>query len=48
MAWGGNSDWQFVGDFSMVLDRYITGYISKAEKNSKSTKKTILIITGIR
>jgi hypothetical protein len=36
MAWGGNSDWQFVGDFSMVLDRYITGYISKAEKNSSA------------
>jgi ATP-dependent DNA helicase PIF1 len=35
--WGGNMDLQFIGEESMVLDRYITGYITKPEEHA--TKK---------
>lgn len=33
MMWGANMDIQFVGERSSVLNRYITSYITKAEKN---------------
>jgi hypothetical protein len=32
--WGGNNDMQYIGEQSMVLDRYITTYITKAEKQA--------------
>jgi hypothetical protein len=37
LAWKGNVDIQYIGEQSMALDRYITTYITKAEKNA--TKK---------
>jgi ATP-dependent DNA helicase PIF1 len=37
VIWGGNMDLQFIGEDSMVLDRYVTGYITKPEQNA--TKK---------
>ena len=34
LLWEGNIDIQYVGETSMSLDRYITGYITKPEKNA--------------
>ena len=34
LLWEANIDVQFIHESSMVLDRYITAYITKAEKNS--------------
>ena len=34
LSWEANVDLQYIGEDSMVLDRYITTYITKAEKHS--------------
>ena len=37
LLWGANIDLQYIGEHTMALDRYITSYITKSEKDS--TKK---------
>lgn len=34
LLWASNVDLQYIGETSMALDRYITSYITKAEKNA--------------
>ena len=33
MLWEANIDIQYIGEYTMALDRYITGYITKPERN---------------
>ena len=34
LMWGANMDLQYIGEKSLVLNRYVTSYISKAEKSA--------------
>jgi hypothetical protein len=34
MVWAANKDIQYIGESRMVLNRYITTYVTKAEKNA--------------
>jgi hypothetical protein len=37
MLWEANVDLQFIGENSYALNRYITAYITKSEKNATET-----------
>lgn len=34
LIWAANMDIQFIGEYTMALDKYITGYITKPERNA--------------